>query len=64
MQTDWIYYYSKTLEMRYKWNTKTGEVMTEDRVIYTKEELDRLEGSEITKEVHELKKLFRGEIVG
>ena len=64
MRNDWTYHYSKTLEMKYSWNPKTGVVWTEDRVKYSPKEIELLKGSEITKEVHELKKMFEGEIVG
>jgi len=62
-KTPWIYYFSKTLNMKYAFNTKTGGVVTEDKVEYTPEEIDALKGKRITLEIHELKKIFNGKVV-
>jgi len=60
----WKYYHSKILCMKYAWNPDTNEIMTEDQVHYNPKEIKFLEGKQISKEVHELKKIFKGEIVG
>lgn len=60
---NWIYYYSNALKMKYAYNQKTGEVMTEDQVIYTKDEIDALAGKQITLALHNLKKAFDGKVV-
>jgi hypothetical protein len=59
----WVYYFSKTLNMKYAFNTKTGGVVTEDKVEYTPEEIDALKGKQITPIIHELKKIFNGKVV-
>lgn len=63
----WIKYYSKILEMQYAVNNTTGEIMTEDKVKYTKKDVDEImKNGEITKEIHELQKLkyfFDGEVI-
>lgn len=60
---NWIYYFSKALNMKYAYNKETGEVVTEDKVKYTKEEIDTLKGGPITPDIHNLKKIFNGEVV-
>ena len=65
--SEWIYSYSKALRMRFKFRkTEAGiEVMTEDRVIYSADEvreLDRIGG--ITPEIHATKKAFGGTVLG
>jgi len=62
-KTPWVYYFSKTLNMKYAFNTKTGSVITEDKVEYTPEEINALKGKQITLEIHELKKIFNGKVV-
>jgi len=62
-ETPWVYYFSKTLNMKYAYNTKTGAVTTEDKVEYTLEEINALKGKQITLEIHELKKIFDGKVV-
>jgi hypothetical protein len=63
----WTKYYSKVLEMKYAVNSETGEIMTEDKVVYSQEDLEEiLKKGEITKEIHELQKLkyfFNGTLV-
>ena len=49
--------------MKYAYNKKTGEVITEDKVTYSQEEIDALSGGEITPEIHMLKKIFNGKVV-
>jgi hypothetical protein len=50
--------------MDLKMNTKSFNVMTDDKVIYTKNEINRLnaEGLEITPQIHRIKKDFGGDI--
>jgi len=60
---NWVYYYSKTLNMKYAYNKDTGEVVTEDKIKYTKEEIDTLIGGQITPEIHNIKKIFNGKVV-
>lgn len=62
----WIKYHSTALDMEYVYSDKLDQIWTEDGVGYKSSELNILEktGSYITKEVHELKKMFEGEIIG
>jgi hypothetical protein len=60
---DWLYYYSNALKMKYAYNQRTGEVMTEDKVMYTKDEIDALKGQQITLALHNLKKAFDGKVI-
>jgi len=63
----WTKYYSKVLQMKYAVNSETGAIMTEDKVVYSPEDLEEiLKKGEITKEIHELQKLkyfFDGKLV-
>ena len=50
----WTKYYSKALGMKYAVNSETGEIMTEDKVVYSKKDLDEImRKGKITKEMHE-----------
>ena len=64
----WTKYYSEKLGMQYAINSETGEIMTEDKVVYSPKDLDEIMiKGEITKEMHEIHKLkyfFKGEVVG
>jgi len=57
-------YYSHALEMKYKVHTD-GRVATEDRTVYLPEEVQIIKEhpGEITKEIHNVKKAFDGQIV-
>lgn len=62
-KTNHIHIYSDTLKMKITYNPETGNVKTEDGLIYTKEEINALSGGEITSEIHMLKKIFNGKVV-
>lgn len=59
----WVYYFSHALNMKYAFNTETGEVMTEDKVKYEPDELEALTGKQITPAIHMVKKIFNGKVV-
>ncbi len=63
---DWTYYYSDALKMRYAIRPRGNgyELMTEDKVRYSWEEISAMDGREIGPAVHAVKSLFCGEIVG
>lgn len=63
--TNWKYYYSKILKMKYAVHQHTGELRTEDGVRYTRAEIMRIkeDNNEITPEIHNAKKAIDGEIV-
>jgi hypothetical protein len=54
---------SEALDMMFSYH-HTGKVMTEDRVVYSKREVESLkESGGVTKDVHLIKKIFNGEVV-
>lgn len=57
-------YYSKILGMEYSYNAEKQIVMTQDRIVYTLEEVREIERTSgtITKEIHNSKKVFNGSI--
>lgn len=56
--------HSESLNMRYSLNRVTGEVMTEDKVMYQKSEVDVLRDLDgpISIRAHNVKKVFNGVI--
>jgi hypothetical protein len=62
------YNFSKTLNMKYRTReTEKGmRLQTEDKIIYNESETALLykNGLKITKEIHMIKNIFNGEIVG
>ena len=65
MPSPWTYYHSVALGMRYAVRkTGTGpEVMTEDRIRYSPEEVRLIaQVGEITPQLHAAKKVFRGQV--
>jgi len=60
---NWTYYFSKALNMEFAHNSITGEVMTEDKVLYSAKEIEILRGKPISPGIHLLKKIFNGEVV-
>lgn len=66
----WTYAYSEALSLDYAYRpSPIGigiEVMTADKVRYSPAEISRLSenGGEITLDVHLVKKVFRGEVIG
>jgi hypothetical protein len=62
----WEYYHSEKLNLDYALHKKTGWVYFEDKVRYSPEEIKILHDSgtgEVTVELHNVKKIFEGEIV-
>ena len=63
----WIYDYSASLKLPYAWRkTPQGiEIMTEDKVRYTANEVKIISKTigEITPEIHMVKKIMKGTIV-
>ena len=61
---NFIYFKSNSLNMIYAIH-KSGNLMTEDKVFYSKKELSILikNNIEITKAIHNVKKIFKGEII-
>lgn len=62
-KSNWLYFFSKALNMKYAYNKQTGEVYTEDKILYTPDEINILKGKEITPDLHNLKKAFNGKII-
>lgn len=63
-KNDWKYFYSNSLKMKYAVNILTGKIMTEDKIIYSKKEVDLIiQKGKLKPGVHEIKKIFDGEIV-
>jgi hypothetical protein len=62
----WEYIYSNVLKQEVAVNIKTGKVYCEDGTIYSPEEIKIMDSAkqEITPEVHHVKKIFGGAIVG
>ena len=60
--SNWEYFNSKALGMKAAYNKKTGQVMTEDKVLYSPDELKLIQ-PEISPEVHIVKRIFSGTIV-
>jgi hypothetical protein len=62
----WEYIRSETLKQEIAVNIKTGKVYCEDGTIYSQEEIKIMDSvkQEITPEVHHVKKIFGGAIVG
>jgi len=54
--------YSKVLDMQFAYNDDTKRVMTEDRTVYSEAECLILLESGFDKQIHDLKRVFRGEI--
>jgi hypothetical protein len=65
LKTDWKYFESKILKMKYAVNRRTGELMTEDKVLYDRKELDILirKKQNISPEIHMIKKIFNGSLI-
>lgn len=63
---DWKIYYSEKIKMKYAVNKKSGVVRTEDHQNYSVVEQGHFikNDLEITKPVHNVKKIFDGVIVG
>jgi hypothetical protein len=61
----WTYIMSKTLNQEIALNNRTGIIYCEDGVIYRPEEIELIDraGMNIDPGVHEVKRLFGGQIV-
>ena len=55
--------FSKVLNMEFAYNDTTKQVMTSDRVVYTEKECLALLPDGLDLEIHNIKKLFLGEII-
>ena len=55
----YIYVYSHILRMEVATHKETGRTFMEDGTIYTKQEIEAIDGS-ITLQIHNTKKVFKG----
>lgn len=61
---DWKYFYSNILKMKYAVNKKSGRIMTEDKIEYSKKEVDLIiKNGSFSLNSHLVKKIFKGQII-
>jgi len=55
--------FSEPLQMMFSYHTEQQRIMTEDKTVYNKGELDILLETGLDRNIHNFKKVFKGEIV-
>ena len=55
--------YSRVLDMEFSFHNEDIKIMTADKVVYNKQELAIILETGLDKNIHNFKKVFKGEII-